>query len=234
MVKDHEIDMYFFWRHLNNGFTSETNVAGDRDDWSVGARLKGKMGPFSYGGEAIVQAGSQARGDVLSWAGLVQGGFVMKLDDDMKFKVHTELAFARGDQDPTDNNIETFSPIAPFGHKYHGHIDLMGWRNMYGYKIGAAFWPMKWLSVHADGHAFWLANRKDAWYGPGGAIRRDVTGQSGHYVGSELDLYVKAKLLENRVSIWTGYSHFFPGTFVRKTGRSFGMDWAFLSVEVNF
>jgi hypothetical protein len=234
-IEDHEIDLFVIWRHLNDGFTSEDGLDGDREEWTVGSRVKGSIGPFWYGAEGAVQVGKQARDEVLSWAGLVQLGLKIPLSDEMKFGLHTELAYARGDQDPTDGNVETFDPLLPFGHKYHGHIDLMSWRNMYGYKLGLAFWPMKWLSFHADGHAFWLVERKDAWYGATkAAIRQDPTGASGRYVGWELDLFVKAKVLEERVAIWAGYSHFFPGTFVRNTGRSFGMDWGFAQVEVFF
>jgi hypothetical protein len=90
------------------------------------------------------------------------------------------------------------------------------------------------LSLHADLHGFWLAEREDAWYGANNnTIRQDATGGAHRYVGGELDLSVKYTLWEH-VWIWLGYSHFAPGSFVRDTGAHPHMDWAFLEVEVRF
>jgi len=155
-----------------------------------------------------------------------------------------EYAYASGDTRPTDGKINTFDPIFPFAHFYHGHMDLIRWSNVHAVKLGSkialggvsemfAGW-----NLHTDFHAFWLASRRDAWYSAGGAqLRRDPTrtvAGSGA-IGSELDVYLKGKLWKN-LSIWGGYSHFFSGVYVHDTGpqNDRDQDWVFLMMTLKF
>ncbi|MSR64181.1 MAG: hypothetical protein EXS18_00170 [Verrucomicrobiae bacterium] len=89
----------------------------------------------------------------------------------------------------------------------------------------------------ADYHLFWLAENEDFWYranqAPVGVpARRDVTGGSGSFVGSELDLTVTWTACKY-TKVQGGYSHFFAGDFVRDTtGTNNGKDDAdFLYVQ---
>lgn len=244
MIEKHELDAYVVWRELSddvfasearakNGFTPRQ---GDREDWTLGMRFKGETGPVGYSAEGVYQYGRQAGDTVDAWAAAAKAWFTQKLDDEgKKVRLGLEYAFASGDQDPNDGRNETFDPLFPFGHFYHGHMDLMGWRNMHAVSAQLAVFPLAWLSLHADGHVFWLDKRSDAWYGPAKtAIRRDATGAAGSHLGTELDLYVQVRLWENRLFLWTGYSHFWTGEYVRDTGKSEDQDWAFCQLEFNF
>lgn len=236
LIEKHELDAYFVWRNLSDDiFANQAGTrTGDREDYTAGARLKGETGPLGYSGEAVLQWGSQAGERVQAFAAAAKSWFTQKLDEDSKLRLGVEYAFASGDQDPTDGVVETFDPIFPFGHFYHGHMDLMLWRNMHAVSAQAAVFPLPWVSLHLDGHVFWLDERADAWYGVGRTQRRDPTGDAGSHVGTELDAYVQVRLLENRLFLWTGYSHFWTGELVRDTGKSEDMDWAFAHLEFNF
>lgn len=242
MVEDLQVDLFLYWRWLGDNklgaiVTDHKGDRGVRTDYTFGARVKGKAGPLGYGGLIAYQYGDQAGDIVAAWAGAVTLSFVQPLGGGMKFKVLAEYAYASGDPDPTDSRVQTFDPLLPFAHYYHGHQDLFAWRNLHAVALKAAFWPLKWLSLHADTHFFFLDRRDDRWYGVG-FTRTDGAGAARHwdsgYVGAETDLYVKFKVLEH-ISVWGGYSHFFEGAYVRATGsKSSDQDWAFLMVTLDF
>lgn len=233
-LKDHELDAYVFHRSLSDRtFPAEVGGRkGERWDVSPGFRAKGKNGAWDYTGEVVGQFGSQAGDPVRAWAGAATLGYTF--DAAWKPRLGAEYAYASGDRDPTDGEVNTFDPLFPFGHYFHGHMDLVGWRNLNAAMVSFRVAPGGTLTVHLDAHAFRLAEEEDAWYAATGAgVRRDKTGSSGHDIGQEIDLYAKWKWWD-RVAFWAGYSHFFPGGFVSQTGISPDGNWVFLQTEVFF
>jgi hypothetical protein len=245
MVAKHELDAYLFWRHLSDDtqFTAEPRFGngnfarpGDRKDFTAGARLKGSLLDelIGYTAEGVYQWGDQAGDPIRAWAAASTLSSTFGVAG-TKVKLLGEYAFASGDQDPNDGVVETFDPLFPFAHFYHGHMDLILWKNLHAASAQLTVWPVKWLSLHADGHVFWLDKRQDAWYALNGRpTRRDASGRAGSHLGQELDLYVRVKLWEDRLLVWTGYSHFWTGEYLRETGKSEDQDWVFCHVQFNF
>lgn len=242
LVKNHELDGYLFWRHLSDRqFASEVSARpGDRKDFTLGTRIKGVTGPLGYSGELAYQWGDVAGDRIAAWAAAVRTWGDFAVSEGLSLGFVAEYAYASGDEDPTDGRNESFDPLLPFGHFYHGHMDLVLWRNVHAVQLGARAKPLPWLSLHADTHHFWLASREDAWYTAlSGAVRRDPTGAARGYLGSELDLYVRGVLLDEHLIVQVGYSHFFAGDYVRDTGRAQGgetgdQDWWYAQLEVKF
>lgn len=233
-LENHEFDFYLLGRLLaDDDFASESGgPLGPRKDGTVGIRGKGKAWFADYSGELVFQFGDQNGDDVRAWAVVATAG--VTFDHDWKPRVGFEYAFASGDGDPSDGNLRTFDPIFPFGHLYHGHADLVGWRNVHAFMMALRAQPAKEVSVHLDVHAFRLAEEEDAWLSAAGtAIRRDPTGAADPWVGYEIDLYARWKLLE-RLEFWAGYSHFFAGGYVADTGDDADQDWVFFQVALNF
>ncbi len=234
-MKDHELDAYVFHRSLSDRtFAAEVGGRkGERWDLTPGFRAKGKCGAWDYGGEVMGQFGSQAGDPVRAWAGAATLGCTF--DIAWKPRVGVEYDYASGDRDPTDHEFNTFDPLLPFNHAYQGHGDFVGWRNLHDAMVSVRVAPCGTLTVNLDAHAFRLAESRDAWYGdpPGVTIRRDKTGGSGRDLGESIDLYAKWKWWD-RVAFWTGYSHFFPGSYVDRTGIAPDGNWVFLQMEVYF
>ncbi|MHC4607143.1 MAG: alginate export family protein [Planctomycetota bacterium] len=230
----HEVDGYLLHRNLSDDvFTNEAGTeTGDQKDFTLGARLEGEMDSFAYTAEAAFQFGERAEDDVRAWAVAVTAKY--SFDMDWKPRVGAEIALASGDDDPADGDVGTFDAVFPFGHLFHGHMDLVGWRNLRAGKLWVSVHPRAWVSLHADFHTFRLAEDRDAWYAASGQpVRRDATGQADEDLGHEVDLYAKWKLWD-RAAFWAGYSHFFPGDFVEDTGFDESMDWLFVQVTVDF
>lgn len=247
MLEGCEFDTYFFWRELHddvflnearfgNGFTTRP---GDREDFSVGGRMRVEAGPTGFTLEGLYQFGQQAGDRIEAFAAAGKVWFKLPLPEHLpRLRLAAEYAYASGDRDPSDGRLNTFDPIFPFAHAYHGHQDLVLWSNIHAFSLQFTAGmpkPVEWLELHADGHVFWLDKTRDAWYAVNKTpIRRVPSGAAGSELGSELDIYAQIRLWENRIFVWTGFSQFFTGKYVRDTGKSEDQRWAFLLFEVNF
>lgn len=245
-IENVEFDLYAVARLFDQKtFASETGVGplDEKRDITLAARGKWKNESLWVTGELAVQGGRQGRDDIFAWAGAARANYTLSTEG-FAPAVYAEYAYASGDTRPTDGKINRFDPILPFGHNYHGHADQIQWSNVHAVMAGAKV-DLGGLSetlggwnLHVDGHAFWLASRRDAWINAGGtAVRRDPTrtvAGSGA-IGSEVDVYVKGKLFKN-LSVWGGWSHFFPGVFVHDTAplNDRDQDWVFLHLVLGF
>ncbi len=70
-------------------------------------------------------------------------------------------------------------------------------------------------------------------YGNNRLQRWDPTGASGQQLGHEIDRTLHYKV-SDRLRLRAGYSHFFPGTFIRRTGTSPQADWIHLQTMWKF
>ena len=142
------------------------------------------------------------------------------------FRFGIEWDYASGDSNPTDNDFQTFRSPFPFGHKYHGFADQIGWRNLNDISL-AISWTLQdlgfveSLSLLLQGHNFQRANDDDAWYNPGGGVIRAGSPNESDLLGNELDFVVNVKV--NRwVAFEAGWAHFFAGRFVKQTATGTG------------
>ncbi|MFN0058493.1 MAG: alginate export family protein [Planctomycetota bacterium] len=236
-----ELDVYGFWRnfkHQGGATLGEDGIAGDLEDSTFGVRSAFQKHGARASFEFAYQEGKSAtdRVDAFGYAG--EAGYRLEekccpWQPGFAFG-HT---FASGDDDPVDGNENTFKPIAPFGHSYQGHYDIFAWQNGRDtyFKTLVAPFAAKRATVHADFHWFRLDAQRDAWYDAGGtAIRTASAGNQGRDIGRELDIYVKWASAEKRFAIWTGWSHFWAGNFVRGTGGGGQGDFLFFQMELFF
>ena len=129
--------------------------------------------------------------------------------------------FASGDNNPNGTGTHgTFNQLFAFGHYYFGFLDYVGRQNIHDFSVQAYCYPLKWLTLGIQYHAFRLAVPEDALYNAfGKPVRQDRTGAAGNDVGQEIDVGFNAHLT-NRQDILVTYSHFFPGGFIQATGPS--------------
>jgi hypothetical protein len=183
--------------------------------WDYSVEFAGQFGHVQTPG---AQFGESSAGwaDHRAFAGAISAGYTF--GHEWKPRVGIEYNYASGDSNPTDGTDETFDNLFPTNHKYYGYIDMFAWKNVHNPHVVFSFAPHRTVRLQLDGHLFWLAEPQDAWYrANSNAIRRDMTGGSGSFVGSELDLTVNYTP-HKRVKLQAGYSRFFSGDFVRDTG----------------
>ena len=233
-VPKHEFDLYILGRdQRDESITNEHGTKGNRSDRTVGARFKGTPGRFDYTGEADWQFGRTAGQQVRAWAMAATGGYTLDLA--YKPRVGVEYDFASGDSNPSDNKVQTFDPLYPFGHSYQGYQDIFAWKNGHDFKASVSIDPIADWRVQADFHHFMLHRSFDAWYDATGTaiIARSTTGGPGKDIGNELDLHVKGKFREV-ITMWFGYSRFFAGAYVKATTTRADRDWGFFQAAFNF
>ena len=232
-VPKHEFDLYILGRDQgDDSFTNEHGKKGNLSDRTVGARFKGAPDRFDYTGEADWQFGRKAGQRVRAWALAATGGYTF--DQALKPRLGVEYDFASGDADPSDNKLQTFDPLFPFGHALQGYQDIFSWKNGHAFKASASVDPKAGWRLQADLHHFRLHRGVDSWFDATGTqITRSAAGTAGKDVGNELDLHVKGKFREV-ITLWFGYSRFFAGSFVRTTTGRGDRDWGFLQAAFNF
>jgi len=214
--------------------SSGSAATGDLSRQTLGVRVNRPKGFLTGGIEAAYQWGHQSDRMVRAWAMVAEGA----INPDVRYspKFAAEYAYASGDKNPTDGFDQSFDPIFPFGHFYHGFADLAVWKNIHAFKTSVSGKPCKGVWGELALHHFRLAQGSDAWYNAGAAqIARDTTATTGRNVGTELDLHFKTKV-RGALKLWFGYSRFIRGTFAKRNlaGGSKDMDWAFLQAVLNF
>lgn len=229
------LDVYAFLLHLgDDSITGENAVMGDLEQYTYGVRADHKIGDFKGTFEYAMQSGDSSDDDIDAHGYAAEVTY--RQPDDGPLPWHPSFTigttFATGDANGTDGDQETFTPIAPFGHAYQGHMDVFAWMNGRDTYFKVAMKPCAGASLHIDYHFFELDEEADAWYSAAGSMIRPGLATADNEIGSEIDLYVKYG--NERMKIWTGWSHFMDGDFVSDTGGGSAGDFVFFQVEVFF
>lgn len=128
--------------------------------------------------------------------------------------------YASGDKDPNDGKngrFETlygarrfeFGPTSIWGAFARANISSPGYR----IKIK----PHQGLSVFLAHRAFWLAEKRDTWTG---ARLHDSTGQSGDFIGHQLEIRMRWEVAPKLATLETGWAHLFKGEFAKNAPGS--------------
>ncbi|MGR9051668.1 MAG: alginate export family protein [Gammaproteobacteria bacterium] len=128
--------------------------------------------------------------------------------------------YASGDDDPNDGTsgrFETlygarrfeFGPTGIWGAFARANINTPG--------IRVEFKPTPDLDGFIAHRAFWLAAKRDAWTGAG---LRDSSGQSGSFIGQQLEARLRWFVVPKAISLETGWAHLFKGRFAKEAPGS--------------
>ncbi len=182
---------------------------------------------FDYDFDAAFQFGED--GDRKQRAFAVHGEAGYSFAHAWKPRLAFSTAYASGDRNPDDSLSERFDRLFQPGHPY-SMADLFTWQNMISPKVRLALRPTAKLSTDLAYGPYWLAADSDAWTT---TTRRDPAGESGDFVGQEIELRVRYKL-DPRLELEAGYSHFMPGPFVRNTGPADDSDFFYVQTTLSF
>ena len=244
-----KLDLYFLTLNRNNALfaPNAATAGGDEDRYTIGARLSGNPKPFDFDVEMTYQFGKFEGLDVSAWSVATVAGYTL---DRIPLRPRLELGFdyASGDDDPDDDDFNTFNQLFPLAHPYFGYIDALGRQNIVDLHVGAeatvlenARWAKK-LSARVDYHWFWRASDEDAIYGtsagggfspPAAGVLRGDLGSDETYIGSELDIVINWQI-ERHTHVHLGYSHFFAGTFIEDTGADDDIDFVYAMLSFTF
>ncbi|CAN5566116.1 hypothetical protein BH20VER3_BH20VER3_10850 [soil metagenome] len=225
------MDFYFLGLDRDDPITFNGTV-GEEERFTIGGRVFGKVNGFDYEVESAYQFGQVGSGDVSAWMFTTEEGYTFK-PVPLTPRVWLGFDYATGD-DAAGGNVETFNQLYPLGHAYFGYIDLVGRQNIVDLHPGVSIkCASDKLTVRAEGHFLWRAEAADALYNAGGGVvRRGAPGTSKE-VGSEIDLVANYRF-NRHLDIEAGYSHFFPGTFIKQTGPDSDINFFYFQTQFYF
>lgn len=215
------------------------DTAADSESLEVhdfGFRLDGKvpnLDAIDYTLEAHAQFGDYGDQTHKAYAVAARGGYTFK-DMAWKPRFGFEYDHASGDDDPTDNDHDTFDNLYPTNHNQgnYGFVDLLSWQNMHDFRANIKVVPTSKLTVQVDYHYFLLAEEEDGWYLANGFLAsgtRPVGGydDDSNELGQEVDLTVSYQLYKN-VGILGGYSWFGAGNWMDDNIGDTDTNWVYL------
>jgi len=201
----------------------------DREIHTLGLHVFGPVGDtrFDYDLDTVFQFGKD--GERKQRAFGVYGEIGYTFEHAWRPRVSFSTLYASGDRDPDNGLSERFDRLFEATHPY-STTDLFAWQNSISPKIRLTLRPTSKLRVDTSYGAYWLASDNDAWVN---AKRHDPNGNSGDFVGQELELRVRYRI-DPRVELEAGYSHFFPGSFVGNTGPADDGDLFYVQTTIRF
>lgn len=229
----HGVDGYFLALDDIGRRVNANGRAGDLTLFTLGSRFWGKTGPWDYETELAGQWGRWAGDSIQAWMFTIEGGYTFR-ECPWTPRIGVGYDYASGDDDPTDQNHQTFNQLFPLGHAYFGWADLVGRQNVHDARVHLTFKPHKKITAKVVMHALWLDEERDALYNAGGAAtRRSPFALGGQEIGQELDLLVAWKI-DTHQSMLFGYSHMWDGHFIKQTGASDDPDLFYVQYAFKF
>ncbi len=228
--------------------------------YTLGARIVGKKIPslpgldftfeqaFQFGDtEPITGANASTDMDISAFAGAWGVGYTFS-NVAWSPRIGYQFALAEGDDNPNDDDNDTFDHLYPTGHARMGYIDAHAWQNIQAHKIMLTAKPSKKLLLKADLWFFEADEEVDAMYSVVGGVSStgntsSATRTFDDEYGTELDLVFKYKLFKN-FGVVGGYSRYWVGDYIedaRKAslrpsagGDDANADWFWLQTTLKF
>lgn len=188
---------------------------------------KPKPGEFDYELESALQFGTARSSDLANntrdlnvFAAMLHAHAAYTWDVDWKPRLILQYDYATGDDDPNDgewNRFDTlygtrrieYNPSGIYGAFARGNISTPGWRFITQ--------PTPAITTTLAHRAFWLDSSSDAWHTSG---VRDATGNSGTFIGNQLEAWITWDVIPQNVQLETGINHLFVGEFPNSAPNS--------------
>ena len=213
---------------------TDPEVTPERKLVTGGFRLlrKPQEGHFDYELETALQGGrSRERGlDHFAHFHHLALGYTFEKPWAPQLVIHYD--YASGDQNPADGRNDRFDTL------YGARRFDFGPTSLYGaFARENINTPGIRLRVKRDSHwsafidyrAVWLAEARDEWV-PTNV--RDPSGNSGSFVGSQIELRVRWDLLPGNVRFEVGYAHLFAGEFIDRAPNANGGDTNYVYSQI--
>jgi len=227
------VNLDLYWLGVDNAAATFNGTAGREHRQTLGGRAVGKIGqtPLDFEVEGASQFGSVGRGNIAAWMLTTVLGYALPIPQ-VSPRVYLEFDYASGDQRP-GGTVGTFNQLFPNAHSFLGYMDYIGRQNIISASGGLIMTPLRDLTLSLQQYFFWRASDRDALYNKAGAVLRSGTGTTARYVGAEMDLLATYNVTRH-LQFYAGYSHFFTGEFIRKTGPSRDSDFLYGAIQYTF
>lgn len=180
---------------------------------------------FDFDMDLMVQRGESAGQTHRALGFTFEAGYTARLPWKPRFSAF--YGYASGDDSPTDNRSGRFERFFGFARPWSNN-DYFQWENLHAPKTHIEFQPIETLRIDTGLNGYWLASETDRW---NNGKLRDPSGASGTFIGSEIDLRIRYKVLPRVEGIF-GYTFFRPGGFTRRTGRDDNSHFFYVELDL--
>lgn len=227
------LDLFYALKYGGTGRLQGESGPGDLLSHSVGFQARGQaLDCLDAAATFVHQFGRYGTDRLRSFGANAQGG--LTLPAPWQPRLAAQFTWGSGDGDPHDGVHATFDGVYGGADRFYGYMNLFFWANLRDYEIDLHLKPRPGLRLLAEFHHFTLDEARDAWYTTGLKVQRqDPTGRSGIDLGQELDLRFIWEL-DSHLELLGGYSRYWPGSFVEKTGTARPADWYYTQVTYSF
>ena len=227
------VNLDAYWLSADNAGVTINATSGRERRQTIGARTWGKIGQthLDFEIEGAGQFGTVGRGDVAAGMFTAVIGYTLPVPG-LAARVYAEFDYASGDGKP-GGRVGTFNQLQPSAHSFLGYMDLIGRQNIVNSLVGVTVSPVRDLTLSLQQYFFWRASERDALYNKQSGVLRPGTGTTARYVGAEMDLLATYDFTRH-LQGYAGYSRFFTGEFIRKTGPSRDSDFFYTAIQYTF
>ncbi len=227
------VNLDLYWLDADNATATFNGTTGRERRHTLGGRTWSKIGTtgLDFEVEGAAQFGTIGRGDIAASMATAVLGYTVPIAS-VSPRVYLEFDYASGDSKP-GGGVGIFNQLYPNGHSYLGYIDYIGRQNIISPSAGLTTTPIRDLTLSLQQYIFWRASDRDAIYNKAGGVLRPGTGTTARYVGAEIDLLATYNLTRHWLG-YAGYSRFFTGEFIRKTGPDKDSDFLYAAIQYTF
>lgn len=219
-----DLDVYY----LGTDRAVEQYVQGvGRDErHSVGFRVFGDHERWFWNHEALYQFGDFEDADISAWTLATITGYSFK-EARYKPRIYLRAAIASGDDDPDDDDLETFNPLFP-NLFYFEEAAILSPQNFMNLQPGISVSMSPRVTLALDWNFFWKHREEDAVY-TGGLFPLPGTADSdGRFVSHNPQLSLDWNI-NPFLELDLRYAHFFAGEVIDDAG---GDDVDFFMAEL--
>jgi hypothetical protein len=227
------INLDLYWLSVNNADAHFNGTVGRERRQTLGGRTWGKIGKtgLDFEVEGATQFGSVGDNDIGAWMLTTILGYTFQIVD-LSPRVYLEFDYASGDS-KTGGRVGTFNELYMTGHSFLGYIDYIGRQNIISPNGGISLSPIHGLTLSLQQYFFWRASDRDALYNKSGGVIRPGNTTTARYVGAETD-FLATYAFDRHILVYGGYSYFFAGEFIEKTGSSKNSDYIYAAIQYTF
>ena len=219
-----------YWYGLDNRLATYNGTTGRENRHTLGGNQVNQIGKtaFDYDLGGSIQVGSVGSQSILAHGIVTQLGYTMRKTWSTP-RFYLGYDYASGSRQ-RGGEVGTFNPLFATAHSTLGYADVVGRQNMQDVNFGMALNPARRWRIRLDGYSFWRASVNDAFYDKRGNVVRAALPGSARKLGEEADLTVRYQH-DTHTTLLCGYSHFFPGAFVKQSGPHEPIDFLYFSFQ---
>jgi hypothetical protein len=223
------LDLYYLG-YENDAAAFDQGLDDERRH-TLGVRLAGEYNAWDWNWELIGQFGEFGTADIRAWSLATDTGYTWT-GVSWQPRLGLSANIASGDDNPDDNDLETFNPLYPRG-TYFSEAGVLGPRNFFNAHLFLDITPTPRWWIQAAVNGFWRYSRDDGVYAPNGQLLRSGADSDARFVGTGLSL-VNAWQINRYLSVEALYTHIIPGEFIEETGSDRPINFVELTVSFRF